>query len=34
MIGPAVTEYAFDQFPTVVGYAHVAVDPAKQVSAG
>ena len=34
VIGPAVTEYAFDQFPTVVGYAHVAVDPAKQVSAG
>lgn len=30
VLGPAVAQYSYDQFSTAVGYAHVAVDPAKQ----
>jgi len=30
VLGPAVTQYAYDQFSTTTGYAHVAVDPAEQ----
>jgi peptide/nickel transport system substrate-binding protein len=30
IIGPAVTQYQYDQFPGEVAYAHVAVDPSKQ----
>ena len=34
VLGPAVTQYAYDQFATSTGYAHVAVDPEEQVAAG
>ncbi len=30
VLGPAVTQYSYDQFSTQTGYAHVAVDPSKQ----
>jgi hypothetical protein len=30
VVGPAVTQYGFDQFPAQTAYAHVAVDPAEQ----
>ncbi len=30
VIGPAVTQYEFDQFASEMAFAHLAVDPAKQ----
>ena len=30
LIGPAVTQYDFDQFGTEMSLAHVAVDPSLQ----
>ena len=31
-VGPAVTQYVFDQFSGEPAWAHIALDPTKQVS--